>query len=135
MREGSATHLPALALRSDASPEEIGAMRARRSRLAAEAAAVEAAGPDLKWFVIDMIPVTMIDATGLYAAEEVVSTLAARGIVFATAGRLTERTQWAKELDRERQSLLQQLEQTQAALARLERQFWTRLGRKLGFMK
>ena len=60
-------------------------------------AAVEAAGPDLKWFVIDMIPVTMIDATGLYAAQEVVSTLATRGIVFATAGRLTERTQWAKE--------------------------------------
>jgi hypothetical protein len=48
---------------------------------------------------------------------------------------LAERTHWAKELDREKQSLLQQLEQTQAALARLERQFWTRLGRKLGFIK
>jgi hypothetical protein len=48
---------------------------------------------------------------------------------------LAERTRWAKELDCEKQSLLQQPEQTQAALARLERQFWTRLGRKLGFMK
>lgn len=59
-------------------------------------AAAEAAGPDLKWFVIDLIPITMIDATGLYAAEEVVSTLEARGIVFAAAGRQTEWRDWGK---------------------------------------
>jgi MFS superfamily sulfate permease-like transporter len=60
-------------------------------------AAAEAAGPDLKWFVIDMIPITMIDATGLYTADELISSLAERGIIFATAGRLTERTLWAKK--------------------------------------
>jgi high affinity sulfate transporter 1 len=60
-------------------------------------AATEAAGADLKWFVIDMIPITMIDSTGLYAAEEVVSTLAARGVVFVTAGRQTEWQEFAKE--------------------------------------
>jgi len=60
-------------------------------------AAAEAAGPDLKWFVIDMIPITMIDATGLYTAEELISTLTERGILFATAGRLTERALWAEK--------------------------------------
>lgn len=53
-------------------------------------AAVIAAGPALKWFVMDMIPVTLLDATGLYTAAEVISTLSDRGVVFATAGRLTE---------------------------------------------
>ena len=60
-------------------------------------AAVEAAGSGLKWFVIDMIPITLIDATGLYAAAEVIDTLADRGIVFATAGRQTEWSDWAKK--------------------------------------
>jgi len=59
-------------------------------------AAADSAGPSLKWFVIDMIPITMIDATGLYAADEVVTTLAERGVVFATAGRLTERSSWGR---------------------------------------
>jgi MFS superfamily sulfate permease-like transporter len=34
-------------------------------------AAARAAGPSLKWLVIDMLPITMIDATGLHTAEEV----------------------------------------------------------------
>jgi high affinity sulfate transporter 1 len=66
-------------------------------------AAAEAAGPDLKWFVIDMIPVPMIDVTGLYAAEEVVSILASRGVMFATAGRETEWNTWIKRSDRKLQ--------------------------------
>src|SRR5204863_3123675 len=32
--------------------------------------AAEAAGPELKWFVIDMIPVTMMDITGVQAAAD-----------------------------------------------------------------
>lgn len=60
-------------------------------------AAAEAAGPSLRWFVIDMIPITMIDATGLYTADDVIASLTERGIVFATAGRLTERALWAKK--------------------------------------
>jgi len=60
-------------------------------------AAAEAAGPGLKWFVIDMIPITLIDSTGLYAAQDVIQSLAAQGVVFATAGRQTERDVWVKE--------------------------------------
>ena len=53
-------------------------------------AAADAAGPGLKWFVIDMLPVTMLDATGLYAAQDVFDTLRARGVVVAAAGRQAE---------------------------------------------
>jgi high affinity sulfate transporter 1 len=52
--------------------------------------AMEAAGPDLKWFVLDMIPITMIDITGLDAAGDLIETLRARGAIFVTAGRETE---------------------------------------------
>ena len=57
--------------------------------------AVEAAGSGLKWFVVDMIPVTMMDATGLQAAREILSALRARGIIFVGAGRQAEWQQWA----------------------------------------
>jgi MFS superfamily sulfate permease-like transporter len=63
----------------------------KRSVLAAAAAA----GPGLKWFVVDMIPITMIDITGLQAASEVIETLRARGVTFIAAGRETEWRQWA----------------------------------------
>jgi MFS superfamily sulfate permease-like transporter len=58
--------------------------------------AADAAGTDLRWFVIDMIPVTMIDLTGLQAARDVIETLRARGVVFVAAGRETEWRQWAE---------------------------------------
>jgi len=59
-------------------------------------AAVNAAGPSLKWVVIDMLPVTMIDATGLHTTQEVAEELALRGIELAAAGRQTEWDVWAK---------------------------------------
>jgi MFS superfamily sulfate permease-like transporter len=58
--------------------------------------AVAAAGPDLKWFVVDLIPVTMMDATGLQVAREVLSALQERGILFVGAGRQAEWQQWAE---------------------------------------
>lgn len=58
--------------------------------------AVETAGADLKWFVVDMIPVTMIDITGLQAVADVIATLRGRGIVFIAAGRETEWRHWAE---------------------------------------
>ena len=58
--------------------------------------AAAAAGPNLKWFVIDLIPVTMLDITGLHTAADVIETLRARGIVFIGAGRETEWKQWAE---------------------------------------
>lgn len=59
-------------------------------------AAVEAAGPSLKWLVIDMLPITLVDATGLYTAEEVADRLRERGVVLAAAGRQTEWRIWAE---------------------------------------
>lgn len=58
--------------------------------------AADAAGPDLKWFVVDMIPINMIDVTGLYAMNEVVAALGARGVLFVAAGRQREWQQWTK---------------------------------------
>jgi MFS superfamily sulfate permease-like transporter len=55
-------------------------------------AAAAAAGPDLRWFVIDLLPVSLIDTTGLYAIRDACDALRARGVVVAAAGRDTE---WA----------------------------------------
>ena len=63
-------------------------------------AAAEAGGPSLKWFVLDMLPITMVDATGLYAAEEVADTWQERGVVLAAAGRQTEWRIWAESRQR-----------------------------------
>jgi high affinity sulfate transporter 1 len=60
------------------------------------------AGPSLKWLVLDMLPITMIDATGLYTAEEIADTLRHQGVVLAAAGRKTEWSLWAES--RQRQS-------------------------------
>jgi MFS superfamily sulfate permease-like transporter len=59
-------------------------------------AAANAAGPSLKWLVIDMLPITMIDATGLYTVEELFESLKQRGVVLAAAGRQTEWLLWAQ---------------------------------------
>jgi high affinity sulfate transporter 1 len=53
-------------------------------------AAVGRAGPELNCFVLDMLPVTMIDATGYYVLRDVEAALFARGITLAVAGRQTE---------------------------------------------
>jgi MFS superfamily sulfate permease-like transporter len=57
--------------------------------------AVEAAGPGLRWFVIDLQPVNMIDATGLYAVQEVCDDLRQRGIVAGAAARTAQWADWA----------------------------------------
>jgi len=59
-------------------------------------AAEEAAGPGTRWLVIDMLPVTMIDATGLLTAAELVGALRARGVTLALAGRATQWQNWAR---------------------------------------
>jgi high affinity sulfate transporter 1 len=59
-------------------------------------AAVDQAGPSLKWVVLDMLPITMIDATGLYTTRETASALQERGVVLAAAGRQTEWHLWAE---------------------------------------
>jgi len=53
---------------------------------------VAEAEPGIRWFVIDLLPVSMIDATGLFALRDEFDSLRARGIVVAAAGRDAE---WA----------------------------------------
>jgi high affinity sulfate transporter 1 len=55
------------------------------------------AGPDLRWFVLDLAPVTTIDATGLFTIRDVFDLLIARGVEPVMAARKTEWTQWARE--------------------------------------
>jgi MFS superfamily sulfate permease-like transporter len=55
------------------------------------------AGPDLRWFVVDMLPVSMVDATGLHAIEAVSEALRERGVAFGAAARAAEWAQWAAE--------------------------------------
>jgi high affinity sulfate transporter 1 len=57
---------------------------------------IMAAEPDLKWVVVDMIPITMIDLTGLDVLREVIELLSARGVTLITAGRQTEWRHWAE---------------------------------------
>jgi len=59
-------------------------------------AAADAAGGELRWFVVDMLPVTMMDATGLDTVREAFDALRARGVVVAVAGRKTEWLEWAR---------------------------------------
>jgi high affinity sulfate transporter 1 len=49
-----------------------------------------------KWVVLDMLPITMIDATGLEATQELAVELENRGIVLVAAGRKTEWNLWAE---------------------------------------
>jgi MFS superfamily sulfate permease-like transporter len=60
-------------------------------------AAAAAAGPDLRWFVIDLLPVSQVDATGLFAIRDAADALRERGVVVAAAGRDTE---WADRASR-----------------------------------
>ncbi|TVR63004.1 MAG: sulfate permease [Candidatus Competibacteraceae bacterium] len=53
-------------------------------------AVAAAAGPELRWFVIDAIPISHIDVTGLYALRDLRETLEARGATLILAGRQTE---------------------------------------------
>ena len=58
--------------------------------------AVDDYGPGLRHVVIDLIPVTGIDATGLLTITELAAALKARGIALNTAGRATEWKNWAE---------------------------------------
>jgi high affinity sulfate transporter 1 len=49
-----------------------------------------------KWIVLDMLPITMIDATGLQTARELAEELENRGIVLVAAGRKTEWRLWSQ---------------------------------------
>ena len=56
-------------------------------------AAMAAAGPELKWLVLDALPITQLDATGYDALEDLSRALRASGAELVLAGRLTESDQ------------------------------------------
>jgi len=61
--------------------------------------AADSAGPDLRWFVIDAIPISDIDINGLYAFRELNKALEARGATLIIAGRRTEFLNWLREIE------------------------------------
>jgi len=60
-------------------------------------AVADAADPALRWLIIDAIPVSHIDVTGLYALRDLRDTLEARGTKLVLAGRKTEFLDWLRE--------------------------------------
>jgi high affinity sulfate transporter 1 len=71
--------------------------------------AAAAGGPNLKWFVLDMIPVIQADVTGLYALRDLVDELKTRGVRVVYAGRKTEIVQWLRETGLYNEELEQRL--------------------------
>lgn len=71
--------------------------------------AVEAAGPGLKWFVLDMIPVSRLDVTGAFAIRDIRLDLEARGIRFVAAGRKAEILAWLRRAGLETEELEQRM--------------------------
>ena len=61
-------------------------------------AAADAAGKDLRWFVVDAIPISDIDVNGLYALRDLNTELEARGATLILAGRRTEFLIWLREI-------------------------------------
>jgi high affinity sulfate transporter 1 len=59
-------------------------------------AVIDAAGPDLKWFVIDALPLTHIDVTGYLELKRLAEQLSARGVELIGAGRMSEMREWRK---------------------------------------
>lgn len=53
-------------------------------------AAIDSAGPELKWFVLDGLPVTQVDVTGFCALDDLTQTLRKNGVELILAGRMTE---------------------------------------------
>jgi high affinity sulfate transporter 1 len=61
-------------------------------------AAANAVGPGLRWFVLDAIPITSVDVTGLDALDELRRELAKRGTTLVVAGRRTEFLTWLRQI-------------------------------------
>ena len=68
----------------------------KRELLAAVDSAGHESAPTNEASAIDMLPVTLVDSTGLYTAQEVAAELNRRGATFTAAGRQTEWRVWSK---------------------------------------
>jgi MFS superfamily sulfate permease-like transporter len=54
------------------------------------------AGPGLRWLVLDAIPITRVDVTGIYTIRELRRALEGRGVTLIVAGRRTEYLDWLR---------------------------------------
>jgi high affinity sulfate transporter 1 len=61
-------------------------------------AAANTAGPALRWFVLDAIPISSVDVTGLDALDELRRELSECGITLVVAGRKTEFLTWLRQI-------------------------------------
>jgi len=68
----------------------------QRARFQTQASGPRLGCPGLKWVVIDMLSVTLVDATGLYTAQEVVAEVSPRGATLTVAGRQAEWRAWSE---------------------------------------
>jgi MFS superfamily sulfate permease-like transporter len=93
LHENAKTHPGLILFRFNAPIVFFNAPFLRRELLAA----VEQGGLDLRWIVLDLLPVTTVDATGYFTLTELASRLRARGITLAVAGRMTEWQKWAEQ--------------------------------------
>ena len=59
--------------------------------------AIAAAGPGLKWFVIDALPVTQVDVTGIYELEDLQQTLRERNVELVLAGSMRDKLDGARK--------------------------------------
>ncbi|MEY6432836.1 SulP family inorganic anion transporter [Thioalkalicoccus limnaeus] len=59
-------------------------------------AAVDREGAGLRWFVLDMIPLTQFDISGVDALADLRAELADRGVELVFAGRFTEINEWLR---------------------------------------
>lgn len=58
--------------------------------------AIAKKGPELKWLILDAMPITQIDVTGYWTMRELIEKLQSEGITFAIAGRRQETIEWRK---------------------------------------
>jgi MFS superfamily sulfate permease-like transporter len=65
-------------------------------------AAANTAGPAIRWFVLDAIPISSVDVTGLDALDELRRELSERGITLVVAGRKTEFLTWLHQIGLDR---------------------------------
>ena len=59
--------------------------------------AIADAGPGLKWFVIDALPVTQVDVTGIYELEDLQQTLRERNVELVIAGSMRDKFDLARK--------------------------------------
>jgi high affinity sulfate transporter 1 len=68
-------------------------------------ATVAAAGPGLRWFVLDAMPINSVDVTGVYTLRRLREDLRARGVEVYLAGRRAQIFKWARATGQDPEAL------------------------------